>query len=215
MTLSGNLFAIEIVDIKFNLKDMKNSKQEDCLEDKSSVGELSNSIKKIAKESMKDDKHRLQDTIIVYPEGTQVEGVTEMKTLGMNAKDSLVVSGDQLQNNGCAAGHDQGTMNNRWCHSALARTFQAILEKNGVSPVISSIAGGVFWAPKEFFYDMNPSSSDFVVTYKDKFGTKRTTFEITMFGDAVFEKYAGKGFAPLKKSTPFFTITRKLGPAPK
>ncbi len=136
----------------------------------------------------------------------------DMQTLGMSPGVAMQASRDLHATSGCSAGHDQGDLANRWCHSALARTFAALLESKGVSKALASLAGGVFWAPKEFFYDLHPSAGDFVVTYQDSLGTKRTTFEMTVYGDAMFAHRPFEKPAPFKASTPFITIRRRLGP---
>jgi len=164
----------------------------------------------IAKGEHKNDP-RLKNAAIVLPiEENEPSREEELTTMGMTARTSLELSGDQLQDNWCAEGHDQGTLNNRFCHSAVARSFASWLEKKGLDPTLASFAGGIFWVPKEFFMDMNPSAHDIAFTYVDKLGTRSTTLEVTVFGDALFERYMGRGFAPLKSSTPFVTIRRKF-----
>lgn len=153
-----------------------------------------------------------KDTIYIIPEGGKppVSTPADVELFGMNGTDVMHTSRDPFNSNGCAPGHDQGNMANRWCHTLIARTFSSILEKNGVSSGIAALAGGLFWAPKEFFHDLNPSAHDFTFTYVDRLGTKSTTFEVTVFGDAISPKYMGQGFAPFRGSTPFITIRRKL-----
>lgn len=213
--LSFNLHAEELLAWDFDLNDFSNEKCNSITASNDAVEKLSRTIKdpKFWNALVgldPNDKHRLKNTIIVIPVEKELLEKPVMKTMGMTAKESLLASGDDLHVNGCSEGHDQGTMNNRFCHSAIARTFSAWLESMGVSKVASSFAGGVFWVPKEYFIDLNPSAHDIAFTYTDRLGTKRTTFEFTIFGDALFKHYMGKDFAPFKSSTPFITITRKL-----
>lgn len=101
------------------------------------------------------------------------------------------------------------TTANRWCHSALSQTLvNAIFGKDG-SPVAKAVAEGFVWAPKEFFYDMNPSAHDLTFTYRDSFGTERSTFEITVYGDAIFDNHVNKVQLG-KGSLPFVTWRRAL-----
>lgn len=197
MTLT-QAYALDFMEIDYKLKpSLKPKEKEDCV-----YGPEVPAAKVLIKVAQKIEDEK---TIKVFPKN--------METLGMSSKTALMASRDDVQTDGCSDGHDQGDMANRWCHSALARTFSAVLEEAGVSHGVASVAGGLFWAPKEFFYDLHPSSGDFVLTYQDKLGTKRSTFEITVYGDAFYKKRPFEHFEPFKESTPFITFRRKLGPA--
>ncbi|MES2529380.1 MAG: hypothetical protein V4598_19990 [Bdellovibrionota bacterium] len=185
-------YSFEVLDISYSLP----------AKDREKAGPLIEDRKFEEVEEFEDEEE--SEVITVFPE--------KMETLGMSSDLALQASRDAIQTGGCSSGHDQGDLANRWCHSALARTFSALLEEKGVSKAIASLAGGVFWAPKEFFYDLHPSAGDFVVTYQDSLGTKRTTFEVTVYGDALFAHRPFEKPAPFKASTPFITIRRRLGP---
>lgn len=154
-----------------------------------------------------------RDSIYVYqtPDELGSSRGDQAKIMGFTSAEALRMSRDNINTAPCAPGHEQGDMANRWCHSAISQTFSHFLEKQGVGSAAASIAGGIFWAPKEFFIDMNPSAHDLVVTYRDKLGTKRSTFEVTVFGDTVFDNHVTK-VKPFSGSAPMFSWTRKLGP---
>lgn len=213
LILAPSAHATEIMAIDFDLAEV------DCLKGSPTEGELDELIRTVQGPELwrtyaardGSDDPRLKDAFIIIPvDKEDFDSPEVMRTMGMTAKEALLHSRDMFQESGCAAGHDQGDMANRWCHSAIARTFSSWLETKGASPVVASIAGGLFWAPKEFFYDMNPSAHDFAFTYVDRLGTESTTFEVTVFGDAFFKKYFGKDFALFKESTPFITVRRKF-----
>jgi hypothetical protein len=152
-----------------------------------------------------------KDTIYILPEGAEPPVSTpEMLPLGLSAQQALLASRDSQDSNGCSSQHLHGDLANRWCHSALARVFSSVLERIGVSPGLASLAGGVFWVPKEFFVDRNPSPSDLVITYADRLGTKSTTFEVTLYGDAFKKERSGYNGVPFSRSGPFLTIRRKF-----
>ena len=130
--------------------------------------------------------------------------------MGMNEKTALLASRDSITESTCSGAHIHDDLANRWCHGTMANNFSEWLQSKGVNKAIACGAGGVFWLPKETLVDLHPSASDMVFTCEDKLGTKSTTFKMTVFGDAVFTKRLTKEFAPLKKSTPFITITRKF-----
>lgn len=213
MTLSLSLehaSATGLLPIKYSLPKAQARPEPECEEVGPKLDDelLGNVSKAMDAKYWRADK----DTIYIFPEGgtPPVAGPTDTELFGMNGSDVMHASRDAFNRNGCASGHDQGNMANRWCHTLIARTFASILEKNGVSSGVAALAGGLFWAPKEFFVDMNPSAHDFTFTYVDRLGTKRTTFEVTVFGDAISPRYMGQGFAPFRKSTPFITIRRRL-----
>lgn len=57
---------------------------------------------------------------------------------------------------------------------------------------------------------MHPSYGDLVVTYTDKLGKKKSTFQITMFDDAIYKKRPFEDVQPLKESSPFIAWKRKF-----
>lgn len=154
--------------------------------------------------------HRLNEKVYVVAYDKNDLPPEEFKVLGMTAREALLASRDDIQTIGCAHGHDQGDLANRWCHSAVANSFASWLERRGLNSTVASIAGGMFWVPKEFFYDLNPSAHDIVFTFKDKLGTKSTTFEVSVFGDTFYKKFVGDKMEPFKGSTPFLVIKRKF-----
>ncbi len=152
-----------------------------------------------------------EDLIYILPEGAEPPVSTpEMLPLGLTAQQALLASRDSQGTNACSSQHLHGDLANRWCHSALARIFSSVLERIGVGPGLASLAGGVFWVPKEFFMDKNPSPSDLVITYADRLGTKSTTFEITLYGDAFKKEKSGYNGIPFSRSGPFITIRRRF-----
>lgn len=215
--LCSTAFAEGLIALDFKLEDLNKECPEKEIATHKEVENIlapiqdPNFWKALLKIDKSQDNQRLKDVVYIIPvEKELLDSPEEMTTMGMNAKQSLQASGDQLHNNGCSEGHDQGTMNNRFCHSAIARTLSSWLEAKGVNGVVSSLVGGVFWVPKEYLIDLNPSAHDIAFTYTDKLGTKSTTFEFTMFGDALFAHYMGKDFAPMKSSSPFISVKRKF-----
>lgn len=192
-------FASEFLELNYSLPPGRAKIAEECNDEvagpvlKSNLNELERVFEKAN-----------EDTIVIRP--------SNMEVLGMKAEDALKASRDGFKTAGCSSGHDQGDLANRWCHSAIARTFTSVLEAHGVDATVAALAGAVFWAPKEFFYDLHPSAGDFVFTYRDRLGTKRTTFEVTVYGDSLFEHRPFEKVSPFRESTPFITIRRKLGP---
>ena len=206
--------APEFLSLDFDLKDLPNS---DC-NTKSSTDEQLDSIantlndptfwKELIASEVSMDKDRVKNTVFIIP--VDKKQMEELNVLGLTAKQSLQLSGDQEQDAVCGEGHDQGTMNNRFCHSYIAQSFSAWLQRRGVSKTLASFAGGIFWVPKEFLVDMNPSAHDLPFTIADNLGTKSTTFQVTVYGDSFYKKYFGKDFTLFKESTPFIAITRKF-----
>lgn len=215
--------------ISFNLKDLPGSVVT-CVEGvpqpDAKIEALTDTVNnpkfwsELTKKSTKDknDKERLGEVFYLFPkedEGKEITYDGPTRTLGMTEQEALYAARDAFNTESCTPEHIHDDIANRWCHSSIARTFTSFLESKGLNPVLASVFGGVFWLPKEYFVDLNPSANDLVITYADKLGTKRTTFEITVFGDAIWKKYPGKDVTPFKGSMPFITIRRKLGPAPK
>lgn len=150
--------------------------------------------------------------VFPLPNEADLKSYEGSKFLGMSQKEALRASRDDRSSSACSAVHDQGDLANRWCHSTLSRNLADFLQRKGASPLLANAAGAFLWVPKEYFYDLNPSSGDLVVTYKDSLGTKRSTFEVSIFGDAVFKGERASGaLRPFKNSTPFVTFKRSLG----
>ncbi|MEK6554836.1 MAG: hypothetical protein AABZ31_06335 [Bdellovibrionota bacterium] len=171
---------------------------------------LNKNIKPVGEmtEVYRDSRGRVQKrTMYAYTE-------SETQFMGMSQKQALLMARDQYQVSTCSAGHDQGDMANRWCHGNFSRGVSKFFEDKGMNPALSTLMGGLFWLPKEKLQDLNPSSHDLAATYSTSFGTKRSKFELTIFGDAIFDKHIEK-VKPFSGSTPFLSFTRKLGPASK
>lgn len=204
--------SLDMLDINFDLSDhtpqRKNCRQIGPQLDDSLIDDVFDTMDP---RYWKADK----DTIYIVLEGgaPPVSYPTEMRVFGMTGQEALVASQNAFEVNGCSTTHIHGDLANRWCHTAIARTFSAMLEEKGVSPVLASLAGGLFWAPKEFFIDQNSSPHDLTFTYSDRLGTKSTSFEVTVFGDTFSEDsqnfFRSRGYR-MGRTTPFITIRRKL-----
>lgn len=146
----------------------------------------------------------------VYVKLTKLKDENPILPLGTTNKEALSMSRDLKNTTVFSEGHEQGDLANRWAHSYLARIPGEIIKRNGGSELASSLVGLLFFVPKEFLYDLHPSSGDLVVTYTDKLGTKNSSFQITMFGDAIYKKRPFEDVQPLKESSPFITWKRKF-----
>lgn len=162
-----------------------------------------------------------REIVYVFPEqsdsqnasriGPRIQTGREPRIMGMTAQDAQLASRDGVNMRACSPGHEQGDLANRWCHSLISQTIvDGIFGRDG-SPVAKAVVEGFVWAPKEFLVDMNPSAHDLTFTYRDKLGTKRSTFEVTVYGDSVFDNHVTK-IKPFSGSTPFLTWKRSLGP---
>lgn len=144
--------------------------------------------------------------------GPQIEQADAPRIMGMTAQQAQLASRDGMNMRPCSGEHEQGDLSNRWCHAAISQSVvEAVLGEDG-NPITKTLAECLFWAPKEFLYDLNPSAHDIGCSYKDKLGTKRSTFEVRVHADAVFDDHfkkvqAGKG------SFPTLTWRRAFGPS--
>ncbi|MBD64408.1 MAG: hypothetical protein CME62_04330 [Halobacteriovoraceae bacterium] len=106
--------------------------------------------------------------------------------LGMTQRDALLASRDPYGRTACSTDHIHDDIANRWCHGYLANNFANYLRRRGLNRELAALAGGVFWAPKEFFVDLNPSANDFVATYEfgdNVFKDNRYRVQVSTYGD--------------------------------
>lgn len=139
---------------------------------------------------------------------TYVDANGEMRIMGMTQQDALHASRDDIEINTCSIYHEQGDLANRWCHSLASQIAAHELESRGASPLVASLLSGLLFLPKEYLVDQNPSAHDITLTYRDSLGTESSTFEVTVFGDAIADNHVSK-VKPFSGSTPFLTWTRR------
>lgn len=155
-----------------------------------------------------ENRHPTQNMSMIGP---RIQTGNEPRIMGLTAQEAQLASRDGFNMRACSPGHEQGDLANRWCHSVVSQSVvSAIFGENG-NPILKAVGESLFWAPKEFFMDMNPSAHDLTFTYRDTLGSRRSLFEVTVFGDAIFDNHMDK-VKPFSGSTPFLTWKRQLGP---
>jgi hypothetical protein len=132
-------------------------------------------------------------------------------TMGMSNKDALLASRDVYSNTVFTESHVQGDIANRWGHSVIYRIPGEMVKGLGASEFLTTIVGFLASLPKEYLYDKHPSASDIPVTFTDSLGTKSSTFEITVFGDTLYNHRPFEGKVEVfKGSAPFVTWKKKF-----
>lgn len=208
LTISANALAEPLEAVEFDLIQLHGSRKNGDCDDHVKLAEGIESVVN----TIKDEKFwsKQDDEDGVYVKVTKIPYEEPILPLGTTNKEALYMARDLKNTTVFSKGHEQGDMGNRWAHSYLARIPGEIIKRNGGSEIVASLVGMFFFVPKEFLYDLHPSSGDLVVTYSDRLGTKKSQFQITMFGDSIYKHRPFEDVKLFQESSPFITWKRKL-----
>lgn len=137
--------------------------------------------------------------------------------IGMTQREALLASRDPYGTTTCSTRHIHDNIANRWCHGYMANNFSRFLRRQGVSRPLAALAGGIFWVPKEYFKDLNPSANDVVITFEGPIDVDNGIFRnrlsgsVTVYGDVGGLTLPGQKSANPTSTSPFVTLRLCLG----
>ncbi|MAZ47674.1 MAG: hypothetical protein CME65_03880 [Halobacteriovoraceae bacterium] len=140
----------------------------------------------------------------------EVRADNSERFLGMTQREALLASRDPIGDTTCSTRHIHDNIANRWCHGYIANNFANFLRDRGLSHGLATLAGGIFWVPKEYFKDLNPSANDIVITHGDHIDN-RVSYQVSIYGDMFFPKRPGQDFELGAGSLPIVTLRVCLG----
>jgi hypothetical protein len=175
-----NCLSVEEKELSQELYKLLSNQQEIVLYLENEVEEDQNVVTDYLFKIPKDKRINVDDEIIPV----------NVKLFGLTQEQALMMSGDdpRYSRGVCSRDHWQGDVANLWCHTYFTTLTKKVFKQQGASDLLANLASAVFFVPKEYLFDKNPSLSDITLgQYEIELGEhKRLDLMLTPAGDIFF-----------------------------